>query len=329
MLRPAQSANRDGGFELGWGMALLFFSLVPYLNAVLPKSLWMSAWSSWIGFLPLYCAAFAPFAIPKLIQRLITWPRAGYVANPNDLKLSYLIQVMIFGSALGCTISLPLVLVPEIRQALGQSGLQSGALEIVPKSIKLLICAAVTVYLGPKVIKKFKPMPAAYDAQLISAGLKQTPFGRRRLGLVKLTLLAMFIGLPIVLGGIVFGLMSWTKSVDPVLAAHEGLRSAEPHWSQLGIPSFLVVTNALLYFMGSGVVLKPHRWKWFVLPLMLVGPILVAPAIPYPRTNTALTAIFDPMPPIMLCVGSVWLFSGTLTLLLFIRHNPVPSANTA
>src|SRR5690349_19093774 len=83
MLRPAQSANRDGGFELGWGVALLLFSLGPYCNAVLPTSIWMSRWTSWIGFLPLYSAAFAPFAIPKLVQRLITWPRAGYVANPN------------------------------------------------------------------------------------------------------------------------------------------------------------------------------------------------------------------------------------------------------
>jgi hypothetical protein len=328
MLRPAQNANRDGGFELGWGVALLFFSLVPYLNTVLPKSLWMSAWTSWIGFLPLYCAAFAPFAIPKLIQPLITWPRAGYVANPNDLKLSYLIQIMIFGSALGCTISLPLVLVPEIRQALGQSGPHSGVQQIVLKSIKLLICAVVTVYLAPKVIKKSKPAPAAYDAQLIAAGLKQTPSRRRRLGLVKLTLLAMFIGLPLVLAGVVFGLMSWSKSVGQNLGPDGGVLSAETDWSQLATPSFLVATNALLYLMGSGVVLKPNRWKWFVLPLMLVAPILVAPAIPHPPTNT-LTEIFALLPPVMLCVASVWLFSGTLTLMLFIRRNPVPSARTA
>jgi hypothetical protein len=38
MLRPTQNVNMDGSFELGWGMALLCFGLVPYLNAVLPKS---------------------------------------------------------------------------------------------------------------------------------------------------------------------------------------------------------------------------------------------------------------------------------------------------
>ena len=80
MLRPAQSVNRDGGFELGWGVALWLFSAGPYLNAVLPKSVWMSIWTSWIGWLPLFCAALAPLGVPKLIQRLITWPRAGYVA---------------------------------------------------------------------------------------------------------------------------------------------------------------------------------------------------------------------------------------------------------
>jgi hypothetical protein len=159
MLRPAQSANRDGGFELGWGAAILLFGLGSYFTPVLPRSLWMSAWTAWIGYVPLYCAAFAPFAIPKLIQRLITWPRAGYVANPNDLKFGYLVMIMIFGSALGCTISLPFVLMSEVRQVMSHSGPHSDIHSIVVHSIKLLVCAALTIYLAPKIIRNRKPIP--------------------------------------------------------------------------------------------------------------------------------------------------------------------------
>ena len=75
MQRPAQNVNVDGSFELGWGTAVLLFALVPYFNAVVPKSLWASAWTAWIGYLPLICAAFAPYGIPKIVKRFITWPR--------------------------------------------------------------------------------------------------------------------------------------------------------------------------------------------------------------------------------------------------------------
>ena len=321
MLRPGQSANRDGGFELGWGVALLLFGLGPYFNAVLPTSLLISAWTSWLAFLPLFCAAFAPFAIPKLLHRLITWPRSGYVANRNEMKLGYLVQIMIFGGALGNTISLPVVLMSEIHQMVSHTGPLGGIREIVLKSIKLLVCAGLTAYLGPKVIKKFKPrVPTAYDAAVITESLKQTVSGRTRLRLVKFTLLGIFIGLPVIISGIAFGLMYWTKSV---------VHPREIDWSELGMPGLLIGPNALLYVMGSGVVLKPNRWKWFVLPFMVAVPILAAPLIPYPAVKAGLTTIFDPMPPVMLCLGTVWFLSGTVTLILFILHNPIPSAEPA
>lgn len=318
MLRPDQNVNRDGGFELGWGVALLFFSFGPYLNAALPKAVWMSIWTFWIGWLPLFCAALAPLAVPKLIRRLITTPRVGYVAGPADMKMSYLIQLMIFGGALGITISMPLLLVSEIQKWLG-TGPHGSIEDIVWKSIKLLVGVGLCLYLGPKFIRKSKPAPAASDAAIITEALKRTPLGGRRLRLVQWAVLAMFAGLLIVLAGTVVGLMYWTKSF---------VRHNEVQWFQFGMPGFLVGSNALLYLMGSGVLLKPHRWKWFLLPLMLLVPILASPAIPCPVINTGLTTIFDPLPPVMLCLGSVWVFSGTVTLILFISRNPLASAET-
>jgi len=204
MQRSALNVNRDGGFDLGWGMALLCFGLGPYLTAVLPKSLWISAWTAWIGFLPLMCAAFAPYGIPKLIQRFITWPRAGYVANPNDMKLIQLVMLMVFGSALGLCLSLPYVLVSEIRHTISQPGVAGDLHRIILHSIKLFVCATLAVYLGRKLIRKPKPLPAAYDAAMIAQKLRQTEPGRKRLRAVRLTLLTMFLVTPILVCAIVF-----------------------------------------------------------------------------------------------------------------------------
>jgi hypothetical protein len=120
MQRPAQNVNMDGSFELGWGMALLCFGWVPYLNAVLPKSIWASPWTAWISYLPmicLICAGFAPYGIPRMIMRFITWPRTGYVVNPNDVKLIQLVMLMVFGAALGFSLTLAIMLVGPITVA--------------------------------------------------------------------------------------------------------------------------------------------------------------------------------------------------------------------
>lgn len=318
MLRPALRAIQDGGFELGWAVFILLSGLGPYLNTLLIQSRWFSVWTSWIGFLPLLAGAFAAYAVPKMIKRFITWPRTGYVTTPNEPKLAHLVLLMIFGGALGFAINLTFILTSQIHRALNQSGAGGDIHSIVLNGVKLLVCVAVTIYLGPKVISKPKPVSAAYDAKLITEGLKQTASGRRQLRLVKGALLGLFIGLPLLVFGVVFGLMYWSKRAT---------RHAEIHWSQLGMPCFLVATNVALYFMGSGVVLKPNRWKWCVVPAMLLVPVLVAPAIPQPVIPGSMTTIFNPVLPVMLCLGGVWLLSGAITLALFMRRNPVPSAD--
>ena len=104
------------------------------------------------------------------------------------------------------------------------------------------------------------------------------------------------------------------------------MRHMETQWPQLGILSFLVATNAILYLMGNGVAIKQHRWKWLVLPIMLIGPIVIAPAIPFPAIKPELIPILEPFPPVMLSLGLVWFLSGAATLISFIRHNPTPPA---
>jgi hypothetical protein len=317
MQRPGLEVNREGSFELGWGIAMLCAGLDPYFSAVVIKSTWFTPWTTWVAYLPLFCAPFALLGVPKLIKRFITWPRTGYVANPNEIKLSRLLILMVFGLALGGAIGQLYTLVFRTVVMRGLPAVQNALPSVTLTCIKLLIYTALAVYLGPKVIQKRRPpLPAAYDAAVINQGLNQTAFGRKIVRGVKLTLLAMCIGLPLFVFAIVFGLLYGTKLL---------LHHPEFHWSQLGMPVFLVACNALLYLMASGVVLKPNRWKWFLVPLMLLVPILVAPAIPYPAANPGSSPMLDQLPPVMLCIGSVWFLSGAIALLLFMHHNRLPA----
>jgi len=162
-------------------------------------------------------------------------------------------------------------------------------------------------------------LPAAYDAALINQGLGQAVVGKQCLRVVKFTLRLMFVGIPILAFGVVFGLMYLGKSA---------MRHAEAGWPQLGVLGFLVATNAILYVMINGVTIKQHRWKWLVLAVMLIGPIVVAPMIPYPAVKSELMPILEQFPPVTLAIGLVWVLSGVTTLTLFIRRNPPPSTET-
>jgi hypothetical protein len=332
---PARNIIADGGFELGWGTALLFFGLGSYLIVFVPKSVWASPVGPFIGYVPLTCAAFAPYAIPKIIKRFITWPRTGYVANPQDLKFTHLLLLMIFGLALGYSLSMPFILFSEISGAFSRLGPHRDSHVIILHAIKLLICAALVIYLGPKVIRKPPPVASAYDAAVIG----QSPTGRKRLRMHKVTLFALFFGVPVLIAGLVFGLMYWSNSklhnigsqatLSRETGTLNGLGPSQIHWSQLGMPSFLIATNAMLYLMGSDLVMKEHRWKWLMLAIMIVGPIVIAPMIPFPVPQFGLMPILEPLPPVMLFLGLTWFLSGAITLILFIRHNPIPATDAA
>ncbi len=320
MLRPAQNANMDGGFELGWGTMLLCSGLVPYINAALPKAVWASSWISWLAYLPLICMALAPYAVPKLIKKFITWPRTGYVANLNEVKLIQLVMLMVFGLALGFSLTLPFVLISDIRGLLSQAGPHGGVRKVILHGIQLVVCAVLVVYLGRKTIKKRQPLPAAYDAALINQGLKQTASGRKQLRVVWSTMVLMFVGIPILLGGLVLGLVYLSKSAIP---------HTEIHWTQVAALSFMVVSNAALFLMGNAVAIKQHPWKWLALATLVIGPVVVAFTVPYSPARPELVPILELFPPpVTLFIGLVWFLSGGITLISFIVHNPLPSAET-
>jgi hypothetical protein len=317
MKQPTPNLNLDGSFDLGWGTGLLCFSLVPYFNAVLPRSTWASPWTSWVGYLPLFCGAFAPWGIPKIVKRYITCPRTGYVANPKELKLIQLVTLMVFGLALGSTISLPFVVISDISMAVYRADDSSYLHRIVMHGVKLVACASLTFYLGRKIL---------HQAPLLAAGSNAGPTNERpgqavptdaHPMLMKAMLLMMLVMVPALAAGLVLALMYMSKSVT---------HDAALQWPQMAMLSFLVGTNAILYLMINGVSLMQQRWRWLVLALMLISPIIGVSAVPYPAPGPGSMVILEQFPPVMLSVAAVWFLSGLIALASFILHNALPAA---
>jgi len=124
----------------------------------------------------------------------------------------------------------------------------------------------------------------------------------------------MFVGLPIVVGLAALGLLYLTKSA---------LHHAELSWTQLGVLSFFVGCNAILYLMGNAAIIRQHRWKWLALATMLIGSAIVALTMPYKAARPELAPMLELFPPpVMLFLGLLWFLSGATTLLEFLRHHP-------
>ena len=70
----------------------------------------------------------------------------------------------------------------------------------------------------------------------------------------------------------------------------------------------------LIWFMGRG-----HRWKWGLLAVMALGLIVIGVRGSGHYNYTEVSR------PVILYVGSVWVLSGVITLVLYLRHNPPPA----
>jgi hypothetical protein len=322
MMQPsAKQANFDGSFSLGWGSSLLCFGMVAYLNPILPKSVWASWWTAWIGYVPLLCAVFAVYGIPKLVKHFITWPRTGYVALPNEVKLRQLILLMIFGGALGFSLVMPFILFFEIQDAIRHTGPQSGLPTIIWQSVKLLLCLALVIFLGRKVITRRRPLPpAAYDNEQIKQAFSQTPEGRKILVGVRLSLTVLFVVLPLLALGLMIGIFHLSRGL---------IRISEFHWPQLGLMGLFLAANAMMYLMSNALGIKQQWWKWLVLALMIVGPIGVLATVPYPAFPPEMKPVLELFPhQVMLFLGLAWMLSGLISLICFVRQHPLPAPET-
>ncbi|MGZ4972689.1 MAG: hypothetical protein ACXWDN_08015, partial [Limisphaerales bacterium] len=85
MQRPARAVNIEGSVELAWGIFCLAGTLSIYLGSLQPRPPWVSS----ISWVLLATMCLAPLLVPKLVKRLITWPRSGYVAlDPKNTRLA-------------------------------------------------------------------------------------------------------------------------------------------------------------------------------------------------------------------------------------------------
>jgi hypothetical protein len=84
--RPKRYNNIDGSCDMMFGLLVLGFTLLGYLQTVLPEE---SVWQRGLSGMLLFFAVLGPmmgliYWIPKVIKKRITWPRTGYVLLHTD-----------------------------------------------------------------------------------------------------------------------------------------------------------------------------------------------------------------------------------------------------
>jgi hypothetical protein len=90
----------------------------------------------------------------------------------------------------------------------------------------------------------------------------------------------------------------------------------------------IVASNGLLYLMINGASIRRYKWKWLLLPVLLIAPLFASAIIPEPAVNFDLTNVRS-LTPVMIAIGLVWFLSGTVTLGVFMRQNPLPEEPAA
>ena len=110
MDRPKRYNNIDGTGEMAYGLMVLGYTLLNYLQAVLPKdSRWRNGFASMALFFAFLLLMFSVLHWgPKAIKKRITWPRTGYVAYRIGGKswwttmVAVTALVTIFAAGVGC-----------------------------------------------------------------------------------------------------------------------------------------------------------------------------------------------------------------------------------
>lgn len=88
-MRLKRYDNIDGTGEMFFGFMMLGFTLLSWLQTLIPKdSLWHNTLGGNLGFtyLVLGCALGAGWLVRWAIKRWLTWPRTGYAVMPTAVK---------------------------------------------------------------------------------------------------------------------------------------------------------------------------------------------------------------------------------------------------
>jgi hypothetical protein len=112
MMRPRRYATTNGAGEIGWGLAMLCFTLSSYATVILPPS----PWRGWVGygFLAGACGVM-PLSL-WISRRFIIQSRVGYVVLRRDTAWWTGVAVSAVVAA-AISIALSLWLIPEMFHA--------------------------------------------------------------------------------------------------------------------------------------------------------------------------------------------------------------------
>jgi len=96
-------------------------------------------------------------------------------------------------------------------------------------------------------------------------------------------------------------------------AVHPAATSASVTQKEMLIMAVTGVLNALLYLMVNAVSIKQHRWKWVCLAMLLLISLVTIGCLSGDMTHRQL--------PMSFLQSLIWLASGSVTLVWFLRHH--------
>jgi len=327
-LRPGQYCNVDGSVEIGWGLMCACFGISSYVTLLAPSP---TVWWHGVQWLFFVCGALGPLLAPKIIKRLLTFPRTGYVAYQKG-KAFWLTIVtsVVIGAAVsvwvarhvtlamrGATVARPASAAPVVGVTPGQ---------LLALFVLICLTAGVfVIYLVERARQKGRPaggaaeLPPSVAAVLIKWGqelgalqfwFRGGKLQRRTTTSVKI--LILFYGIMLLLAAPILGLIYLSE-----LVAHPGAAS----FTRMELLALFVPCNAILYLMMVASGLKEHAWKLPWCGLLVFGSLAVGVFLP--------ANFIGGSRPLLLFLGMVWLGSGLATLFSYLRRAPVPDAAEA
>jgi hypothetical protein len=162
----------------------------------------------------------------------------------------------------------------------------------------LIICGGLALLCVPRTIKKY--VACCRDTKYVQLGI--------------------IVSLAVVVGGSIEMVRLMLPAIARLMLFEMRHPSATSHTvnflADKGLLFMLVVPTAFLYVKEAGSISK-HPWKWPLLVLIVLGPIVIDLIVPHYFMLT------------MLFLGVVWLISGGATLYMYVRHTPSPAPKAA
>ena len=136
MMQPARFKPLDSAGEIGWGMLFFCCGLSGCLTLVLPGASQLKLAASWLLIL---CGIFGQSVVPLALRKYIAWTHSGDGVCRHDTKFAGLGILISLVFAVGGSIRLFFLMLPEMTELKHYEALHPGVINLVTDRLLLLM----------------------------------------------------------------------------------------------------------------------------------------------------------------------------------------------